>query len=392
MGSRLLFVVSGAYGDLSLAVAFLVGQELSSNAALALPPRLYELNHQTLPIPVHRYASSDDILAAASGAAIVVFVSAYGLPIERVVSPDGLGLLIQRLRANGCRVATTDPFLGSASTVTAAQIRGMLPPGGSLLDRIVYRRGARRIVTSLNAASVALHDVVHLYPAPTEAIARVGGLRRMSFFNPRLVQDDPVWDAPPAGSSPGALPTWLFVLAPNDLAIQQRKWGHGDFLRRLGRMFQCAYEAGRRPVLIAPGSLLDELAADPGQPAAVDLVPFASYREFSARLRAAEYAFYWNLFSCSAYALRLARKRPVLYFDQGHVAQFGAVIYQDAVQCYFGGYQPTQRQHGELRAEELPELAREQRRAVDGLIAYWRQSLTPREVVDAMLRDAVVPA
>jgi hypothetical protein len=390
VNSRLLFVVSGAYGDLTLAVTFLLGQELTRNAALALTPRLYDANRETLPIPVHRYASSDEILAAASGAAIVFFLSAYGLPIERVVSPDGLGLLIQRLRANGCRVVTTDPFLGSASTVTTAQIRGMLPPRGSLLRRILYRPGARQFVGLLNATSVALHDVVHLYPAPTDGIAAVSGLRRMSFFNPQLVDDDPVWDDLVTGPPPGAVPTWLFVLGSNDLVIQERKWGHAEFLRRLGLMFEQAYNAERRPVLVAPGSLLDELAGDRGQPEAVDLVPFASYRDFSARLRAAEYAFYWNLFSCSAYALRLARKRPLVYFDQGHVAQFGPVIHRDAVRCYFGGYQPAQRQHGELRVEELPDLAREQRRAVDGLIAYWRQSPTPGEVVDAVLHDAVV--
>ena len=83
---------------------------------------------------------------------------------------------------------------------------------------------------------------------------------------------------------------------------------------------------------------------------------------------------------------RLICKRPVFFFDRGHVAQFNRKIYQDGIQCYFGGWEPTQVTPQDLDPAVLTELSASQGRAVDGLLEYWSGSPTPEQVIDHVTR------
>ena len=387
--------MSGAYGDLALAVSFVYGQEFSTRAAFALPERLHDANRDGLPVQAYPYRSVEDILRAARtwDAAIVFLFSAYGFPIERLCAPLGVRHFVDFLqRDERRRVVTSDPFLGSASIITKAAVRQMLPaPRDWLHDLLVVRPNARRIARELDGVASALQGIVHLYPAPADFLENATGAPRISFFNPELPHQHPEWEDPSARHAasrdePSSKGTWLFVLAPNDVALQQKKAGADGFVSDLLRMFQQTGDAGRRPVLIGPPPLLEQLAGNLPTSLAAELVGFCSYREFSTRLREAEYAFFWNVFSCSAVFGRLVRGLPVLFLDQGHVARFSKKIYEDGLRCYFQGWEPTQVKQGALDAHVLAELASEQARSVERVTAYWRQSPTPEQVIERILQ------
>ena len=386
---KVLFVISGSYGDLSAAITFVYGQQWAGAAAVALPNSLYRLNHGHLTVQTYRYETVQDILSAARvwEARVVIFLSAYGFPIERLTSPSGVRDLVLRLRDQGRCVATTDPFLGSAPSIVAADIREMLPSGPGWLFKPLLGRVARRVARVLHETSEVLRDVTHLYPVPVDGIVDNAPIRSVSFFNPETTRRHREWE-PPAGhgEAPGlAPPTWLFVLAPSDLFIQQRRGGTRRFVGRLVNMFRQTHEAGRRPVIVGPPSLLKLLARPRARPSEAELVPFSSYPAFETRLLDAEYAFYWNAFSCSATLVRMVKKLPVFFFDQGHVARFSRRIFEDGVQGYFGGWQPSTLPEEHLEPAALEALAAAQTGKVEELIRYWSRSPDPRQAVDLLL-------
>lgn len=387
--------MSGAYGDLALAMAFLHGQEFAERTALVLPEAIHEANRGELPVRTYPYRSIEDLLRAAESwqADIVFLLSAYGFPIEGLCAPLGVGHFVAYLRSQGCRVVTSDPLLGSASTVTRSEIHRMLPPAANWLHEIlIMRRSSRRIARDLNRTADVLRDMLHLYPAPTDSLENLAGVPRLSFFNPKLAAAHAEGEGSggaAAGGAASAHGTWLFVLAPNDVALQQKVGAAGEFARWLLRMFEQTREAGRRPVLIAPASLIRDVADLLPDSLEAELVPFCSYSEFSSRLLGAEYAFFWNTFSCSAILGRLVRKLPVFFFGQGHVAQFSERIYGDGLRCYFGSWQPTQLDRHELDARKLAELATKQHAEVGTLIEYWKQAPTPEQVLGRIERDEI---
>jgi hypothetical protein len=389
MDPRLLLVVSGSHGDLSAAIAFVYGQEWAGNAAVALPDKLYHLNRGRLPVHVYRYASVEDIVQAAVTweARVVIFLSAYGFPIERLTTPAGVQQLVRRLRDENCRVATTDPFLGSASAIVEDDVREMLPPVPGWLFRPLLGRLARRITRALKESHDVLRDVTHLYPMPVDGIIDRTRLRAVSFFNPEVTRRHRGWeDTTEKHTAPSARrPSWLFVLGPNDVFIQQRKGGLRRFQKRLMAMFEQAAGAGRRPQLVAPELFMAKLARVLPAGSATQLVPFCSYPEFTTRLLDAEYAFYWNAFSCSAVLVRMVKKLPVFFFDQGHVARFSRRIYEDGVRGYYGGWQPSTLPSEHLDPAALVDLAAEQNRKVDELVAYWGRSPGPRDAINLLL-------
>ena len=67
-----------------------------------------------------------------------------------------------------------------------------------------------------------------------------------------------------------------------------------------------------------PATMVDQLANQ--LPDTVELLPFCPFVEFEARLLAAEYAFYWNVFSFSV-VLRIANGFPVFFYDRGHLSR-----------------------------------------------------------------------
>ena len=388
MPPRVLFVVTGSYGDLSLAIGFVYGQDWADRAAVALPGPLFQANHGRLPLRVYRYASVGDILdvAAAWDAQIVIFLSAYGLPIERLASPAGVRQLVRRLRDQRRRVATTDPFLGSASTIAETEIRAMLPPSPWLRLKALLGGTARRVAQVLHDTAAVLGDVTHLYPTPVDGVVDPTRVRAVSFFNPETTRRHPEWELADASHTAADSPrTWLFVLAPNDVFIQQRRWGTRQFVGRLVGMFRQTHLAGKRPVIVAPAPLMKLLARPRRDAFEAELVRFSSYPEFAARLLAAEYAFYWNAFSCSALMVRTAKRLPVFFFDQGHVAQFSRHIYADGLRAYYGGREPPTLPFDALDPGTLATRAAEQATGVQRLLDYWGRSPPPWRVLELLL-------
>lgn len=123
----------------------------------------------------------------------------------------------------------------------------------------------------------------------------------------------------------------------------------------------------------------------PHLPAAgVDLVPFCPYPEFVARLLAAEYVFYWNVFSCSRLH-RLAQARPVFFFDRGHVARAFAPSYELGVRCFYDGYEPVYLDpDAPLDRENLERRAADERAARLDIKRHLQRSPTPDQVVAAL--------
>jgi hypothetical protein len=392
MNPRILFVVSGAYGDLALAVSFVFGQDFSGETAIALRPKPYRLNRDSLPLQTYRFNSAKDIIRATImwEARIVFLLSGYGLPVEGLTSPSELGRLVKDLRNRNCCVVTSDPFLGSASTVMESEVLDMLPPAEGWVTKLFFSHLARRFTRNLNRASNSLSDVIHLYPGPTDNIPNRSRVQRISFFNPELAKRDPAWEGSgerlkKTGSGRSTEKAWLFIIAPSDVSIQQRKWGVSGFANQLVHMLEQTREAERSPVLLGPSSLIRKVKSVLPTTFEPELMTFCSFTEFSRRLLDAEYTFFWNIFSCSAAFMRLARKLPVIYFNKGHVAQFSNLVYEDGVRCYFGGCEPRQIDHQDFSKAALDEVVSKQKPAVDALLEYWKGSPTPRQVIDRLL-------
>lgn len=380
---RLLFVVTGSYGDLALALSFVTRQAMAAEAAFALPAKLYELNDGTLQFPAYVYRSVKDItrIAGEWGARLVLMFSAYGLPVEGVASPSRVRALVRRLRGTGCEVVTTDPFLGSAAEIQATQIEQMLPAQPGWQWRV--RRKSRRFARALGEVSGALADVVHLYPTPVSNLPHDGRIARVSFFNAAFATLRE--DGQPVPELQSVEPIWLILLSDSDWALQQRKSGSDQFSRQLVRLFVQALRAHRIPVFIGPAPLVHRLkSALPAELSAVQLLSFCPHREFMARLVEAEYAFCWNAFSCSI-VMRMENCLPAFVFDRGHVAQFSPRIYEDGLRCYFDGWEPEPLDPDGLDLKSLAEKAERQKQNMARIRRYWEQSPTPDQVVESLL-------
>src|SRR5207245_1785154 len=114
---RLLFVLDNDYGELTTLMYFVLGQQLAHRATLLLPDRLYAHNADAIRGRTHRYGSLEDVIQMADSEKpdIVFLCSGYLFCAHHIFTPDVLERLIQLLRDRGCRVVTTDPFLGMLS-------------------------------------------------------------------------------------------------------------------------------------------------------------------------------------------------------------------------------------------------------------------------------------
>jgi hypothetical protein len=141
--------------------------------------------------------------------------------------------------------------------------------------------------------------------------------------------------------------------------------------------------AGRQPVLVAPPDLVSDLSERPlGN---VELVPFCPFPQMIARLVDAEYAFYWNVFSCSM-LVRLAMGRPVFFFDRGHMARAIEPMYEWGLRFHFGDWRPVALDTNQpLTAENLDEMARVQRAELDAIRRKWAKSPSPQDLVDRLM-------
>jgi hypothetical protein len=391
-GVRAVFIQSHSYGDLVLTMALLEGHELGGNAALMLPDRLFSDNHE-LPLSTYRYTSDADILSVVDiwEPDVVFFVSAYVLVSSGTLPLPSMDGLVRQLRARGCRLVTTDPFLGLTRNFNVSQVD--LPLSRlSWLARLRQLRKIKGMFRTLSRTARTFKDVTHLYPVPTDGLLTNDGVHRVSFFNPRIVRshaESSGGDRQRSTADPGAAErSWLFILGAVDHGCQCFVWGPENFASIVASKLEQARRQGRRPVLVAPRSLTDVVSSRLSAEARAELVPFCSYADYISRLFDAEYAFFWNALSASI-LLRLANSLPVFFFDPGHLQRFFKPCYQAGVHCNYGGFEPRLLDAQEpLDAHALANLVAEQRQMVVAIRNHWQRSPEPDQVIDRLLRDS----
>lgn len=297
---RVLVILSNDYGELFNAMYFLAGTPVEAH--LALPPRLLETSAGQLGHATYGYRGAGDLdaLVATLQPDAVLLMSGYLLTVNRLLAEADIASLVRAWQARGVRLATSDPALGLLSSIDVKTFSAKHPSQVWLDDH--FRRLAALFA-----------DVWHLYlaPEPRQVRAPFG-----SYFNPCFASQYAAADGGPA-SGPGA--TWLFLLSPEDYLLQAQAQGRRAFAESLAAWVQSARAGGRRPSLIVPSQLREDIGRLATDVANLFLPP-QSLPDFLRALLAAELVFYWNVYSASILG-RVAAESPFFAFDRGHLVR-----------------------------------------------------------------------
>jgi hypothetical protein len=410
----LLFVLDNDYGELTTLMYLLLGQDLLGRSTLLLPDRLYASNRDVMPGRTHRYGSVADILAAvdAGRPQVVFLLSGYLFAIHRIFSLQALDGLVRDLRERGCRIVTSDPFLGTLSRHDVHAIVSVRLPeryqrprsGGDVEPDAETRRALtgevdRSLRLLLSGSEQILRDLPHLYPAHQDVPGHLAGPRdgrNLSFFNPRLlVPGTAAGLGGSAAAEPGggasAAPHWLFVLSATDYETQYVEETQAVFVDLVIGKLRQTLQAGRRAVFVGPKDLIQSLKARMPAEEGITLLSFCSFKRFTALLLDAEYAFYWNVVSHSI-LMRLFNQLPVFLFDRGHLVRNVKPMYERVIAWYYQGWEPIYLDHREpLAPETLAGLAARFREAAGGICQGFRRAPAPAEMVERILRQDPVP-
>jgi hypothetical protein len=311
--------------------------------------------------------------------------------VHRLFAPEELDRLVSRLHDRGCRVVTTDPFLGLLSEQEPERlVRVEIHEGSSPELKHVKEVEERRLWAHFSHAERLLARSHHLYPACDRlpAGARQSDARNLSSFNPALLCPELQPDASPA---PGGHPHWLFVLSKTDFEAQAMVESPVRFADLVAGRFVDALAAGRRPILIGPNEFLDLLVSRLPTTGGVDLLSYCPFEQMISLLLAAEHAFYWNVVSHSI-LIRLFNRLPVALFDRGHLVRNVPSLYERVVQWYYRGVEPTFLDHAEpLTLEGLARWEQRCRRDADRILAGFREAPTPDALVADLLGRGPLP-
>ena len=401
--ARLLFVLDDDYGELTTLMYLVLGQDFARRATLLLPDRLYASNADALPGRTGRYGSPDDVLRVvdAERPHVAFLLSAYLYSVHGNMSLEALERLVELLRDRGCRVVTGDPFLGMLSRQDPRTLVEIdLPQGAPASYREAKAAQEALLHTHLPRSERILRRAHHLYPAFADVPASLAGApdaRNVSFFNPRLLLPDaaPGEGGPPranAASDGAARPHWLFILSMADFHTQTTFESHAEFAAIVVAKLVEAREAGRHPILIGPGELVETLIHRMPRADGVDVLRYCSFRRLISLLLTAEYAFYWNAVSHSL-LIRLFNRLPVILFDKGHLVRNVRPMYRRVVDWYYQGWEPKFLDHRRpLALEVLEEHAADYRRAADRILQGFRRAMAPEEMIQAILDGSSIPA
>ncbi|MGE0449031.1 MAG: hypothetical protein AB7Q29_05540 [Vicinamibacterales bacterium] len=358
--ARLLFVLSGDYGELSSALHLLHDQPLAKNALMLAPPHIASANAGALPCRLHPYRTPRDVVSALEewqpDIAMLFSGYLYGMStmFEASVTTAGVAELLQEVIRRAPRVVTSDPF------------------HGLLFDPEMASRLCER-AESLRVARDLLSGVAHFYPVRCDGLAAGAKDRAVWAFNPALVR-----------STPAADPFWLFVLSSTDYLLRVAELGEAPFVDRVCQRLLDAAAAGRHPVFIAPESCGAGVRARLGERDDVTILSSCPHGRFTELLLDAEYVFYWNMLSHST-VLRYGNSRPVFFFDQGHMCVFRPA-YDTAVENYFLGWRPVFLDDRQPLRPSLLRIVDRFSSAERGAIGeHLRSGPTPVEMVAALL-------
>lgn len=355
---RLLFVIDNDYGALGTVMYLLHRQRLAARATLVLPRSRHELHKDQLSVASRPYQSLQDVLAIieADPPDVVCLVSGYLLPRHNLLSIAALRKLIGLLRERGCKVATSDPYLGTFEEVANANILvrtgafhrnlarylGGLPSVYEFFARLVELYIKKRLERHVRRLSKVMRDVTHIYPVPIDRAQ--AGARAISFFNPLYIRSPDELRANAAmvaafpDMAPGK-PRWLFVLAQFDLLYLEKKYGMRAFVEIVAAKIRETLACGKHATFIGPAAIIDELSRHFPRDSGVSLLARCAFEDFEQRLLDAEIVFYWQIFSTSAF-LRLWNGLPVFFFDQGHSSRFSKPMHEAGLKYYFIGASP----------------------------------------------------
>jgi Flp pilus assembly protein TadD len=397
-GPRLLFVLDNDFGELATVKFFVLGQALAGRATLLLPERLYVHNADAIHGRTHRYGSVEDILEAVDReqSEIVFLCSAYLFWDHLAFTKEDLGRLSDALQDRGCRVVTTDPFVGRLSTHDPRTLISFELPIEHALRLVAQKYGSAvandpetitKVVTSRRVAEERtwaaymeseriLRDKYHLYPSfcdVAEHDRAETDARNISFFNDRLLRPAPA----PEGAG---TPHWLFILATTDCDIQSTFEGEAFFDIVASKLVE-TLAAARHPILIGPKAFVDALV--PRMPTAegIDILSHCPFAQFMSLLLSAEHAFYWNVLSHSL-LIRLYNRLPIVAFDRGHLVRSAPAIYDRIVGWYYQGAEPPLRDDREpLTLETVEGWATDYRQQADRLVERYRRAPSPEQVI-----------
>jgi len=371
---RIVFVLSQDYGELFNAMYFATGGAFES--ILLMPPRMHQANRETLPFASRAYHGALELAALVEGAApdVVVLFSGYLFVVNKLLMESELTGLLSAWRARDIPLVTSDPSLG-------------LIPRGNVRFQATFA-GAAALGAHFRALAAELADAFHVYLAPrgTDAPCQHG-----SYYNARCVLTDEerarraatlaTWSAiDPARAR------WLFILSPEDDALQAAAMGRSRFAELIAERLRDTARAGRQPVLIAPPACLEAVRQQIADLPGLIALSACGYLRFMLLLLDAEYVFYWNQFSASMLA-RVIHRQPIFTFAAGHLVHALADMRALGSQHFYLGKEPTRLDVNEtLAAKRLAQLADDERsQLLEPVSAYLAESPTPSQLIANLL-------
>ena len=341
--TRSLFVIDHDFGALGVVMYMLHRQPLAQHALLLLPRRAYDLHGASLGVACRPYESLADILAAveAHSPEVACLYSGYLLAAQRLLSVGDVRSLVSALRRRGCRVATSDPYIGTFRRIPEAELpvpRGALRHLGSVgkeIQRKAMQRHVRRV-------EEILAEATHLYPVEVD-LPKTRPVR-ISFSNPLYIRSEDELRANRAAVSALApdrpqAPRWLFVIAQFDLEFQERRYGAQAFAELVAARMREALLAGKHATFIGPPAITQALSRHFADEPGATFLATCSFAEFERRLLDAQAAFYWQIFSTTSF-LRLWNGLPVFFLDPGHNSRLLGPMHANGIESHFMGYPP----------------------------------------------------
>jgi hypothetical protein len=388
-----LFILDNDFGELTTVLYLILGQECFRNARILLSPRLYQNNRDAFPERMGLWTSERDLAEAIETLqpAIVVFASAYLMPVHDLLTADAIERLCTLARRHNAAVVTADPFLGLL-TQWAGRLEQLIsidiPDNADESLRTVKRSADRMLHERLAEVERVLREVPHLYPSHTDMEGietfRADG-RNLSFFNDALLLPPHLDEA-----KPGDAPHWMFVISEADYSTQFMSLGNAGFARVVANLLVQSVRLGRHAIFVGPTVLLElvrhQLAPDPR----IHLVRYCSFRRFLSLLLSAEYTFYWNVVSHSI-LMQLWNGRPVLLFNRGHLARAVRPIYERVIAWYYQGWEPPYLDHdAELSLATLEQAVAGHAERRGQIMERFRRAPSPAGVLGSLLERAPV--
>ena len=371
---RLLFALSADFGEYVTARIFSRGQPF--DCSFALPASLLRYAPPGSAENVG-YGGLDELVEIAANMRpdVVVLASGYLYPVNRIAQPERMRSLVERLRATGAAVATTDPWLritslkrGSRFTIYSVREGGVDAALSAKMD------GLQSFLEEVFC------DVPHVFAVPLDG----AGDQCLSFFNPIFAKHNP--DAFGDRNKDSGRDAWLFVLSKEDFVFLSG-FEKDAFLQGLGDRIEQLLAVERNHLrFIVPEGIVDYLRQQWPSEARVEFIPFCDFDTFERIICESKVVAYWNVLSSSLlYCLYYGV--PPIFFGKGHQAKVCEGLFEHVVEHVYRGEAPRLLNLGEPLLPEANALIQrlDLPRWLDSIRKQYAQSQTPAKVIERVL-------